>query len=71
LHRYLHADDADSFGNADYRGSQRKIREDSRSRRDPHHPRANLLDLDFADIGKLLTDGKNLGELANRIYFCL
>ncbi|MCX6224385.1 MAG: hypothetical protein NTV01_06475 [Bacteroidia bacterium] len=25
----------------------------------------------FADIGKLLTDGKNLGGLANRIYFGL
>lgn len=27
--------------------------------------------MDFADIGKLLTDGKNLGGLANRIYFGL
>ncbi|MFA5817495.1 MAG: hypothetical protein WC865_17975 [Bacteroidales bacterium] len=27
--------------------------------------------MDFADIGKLLTDGKNLGGLAQRIYFGL
>ena len=27
--------------------------------------------MDFADIGKLLTNGKNLGGLANRIYYGL
>ena len=42
-----------------------------RAAKHPRHPRANLLDLDFADIGKLLTNGKNLGGLANRIYFGL
>jgi hypothetical protein len=37
----------------------------------PATPKANLKNMDFADIGKLLTDGKNLGGLANRIYFGL